>query len=278
MEAERGSDGMNQRKCWIDGCTQASISWGMCQVHYDLWVALVKLPRTRLLGSDLEKYEFYILRNPPIVIQETFGARSDCWVWRGGLTSYGYGSFTSSWCRHQGGSNRVHLFVLSQMVGIEINPHQETDHRCRFRPCSNPDHLERVDQRTNTLRGVSPVAKNARKTHCDNGHEFTPENTFVTDEGWRECRECNRMRNREYTSRPEVRKARRESYEPKTGVRGKGQYQAQRDTCRKGHELEGDNLIQEKRNRNGVVSYVRRCRTCVNEKARANHAKRTGGK
>ncbi len=28
------------------------------------------------------------------------------------------------------------------------------------------------------------------RTHCKNGHEFTPENTYVRPEGWRECREC----------------------------------------------------------------------------------------
>lgn len=269
---------MHERKCWIDSCTWTSVAWGMCQVHRDLWGKLVKLPRTRVLGSDLEKYEYYILRNPPEVIQTAFGAKPDCWVWCGGLTDYGYGAFTSSWSRHEGGSNRVHLFVLSQIVGVDINPREETDHRCRFRPCSNPDHLERVDQRTNTLRGISAPAKNARKTHCNNNHEFTPENTFVNENGWRYCRQCNRESNREYTSRPEVKEARRASYEPKTGVRGKGQYQAQRDECDEGHKLEGDNLIQEKRTRNGKVSYIRRCRTCTRAKQRSNHAKRAQGK
>jgi Pyruvate/2-oxoacid:ferredoxin oxidoreductase delta subunit len=168
--------------------------------------------------------------------------------------------------------------VLSQLKGFEINPAEETDHACRFRPCSNPDHLERVDQRTNTLRGLSPIAANARKIHCTNGHAFTPENTQINDEGWRVCRECGRESNRSYVSRPEVKAARLDAYVPKTGVRGKGQYQAQKDTCKEGHKLEGDNLIQEKRTRNEVVSYVRRCRTCVNAKARGNHAKRSGAK
>lgn len=33
---------------------------------------------------------------------------------------------------------------------------------------------------------------NARKTHCKNGHEFTEENTAVTDQG-RRCKECSRV-------------------------------------------------------------------------------------
>lgn len=29
-------------------------------------------------------------------------------------------------------------------------------------------------------------------THCQHGHEFTPENTYTRAEGWRQCRACNR--------------------------------------------------------------------------------------
>ena len=29
-------------------------------------------------------------------------------------------------------------------------------------------------------------------THCKHGHEFTPENTYTREEGWRQCRACNR--------------------------------------------------------------------------------------
>jgi hypothetical protein len=33
---------------------------------------------------------------------------------------------------------------------------------------------------------------NLRKTHCKNGHEFTPENTYVHQAGKRDCRTCRR--------------------------------------------------------------------------------------
>lgn len=33
-------------------------------------------------------------------------------------------------------------------------------------------------------------------THCPQGHEFTPENTYVTKDGKRHCRECRRVRQR----------------------------------------------------------------------------------
>jgi hypothetical protein len=34
----------------------------------------------------------------------------------------------------------------------------------------------------------------ARKTHCKHGHEFTPENTYMTPRGERQCRACVRRR------------------------------------------------------------------------------------
>lgn len=246
----------------------------MCTHHLARWTELVRVKRTRLEGvSDIERYEFYVNKNPSLQVQKEFGVRSDCWIWTGGLHTGGYGSFHSDWYRRERGSARAHIFQIVRILGQEIDPTEETDHLCRVRPCSNPDHLERISQRENTLRGIGFSAVNAAKTRCDNGHEFTPENVLVTVLGHRKCAECNRIKNREYTSRPEVKAARVEASVPITGVRGKGQYQV-KDVCKKNHKLEGENLVEEKRTRNGVVSYVRRCRICVNEKARDNHSKR----
>jgi hypothetical protein len=41
---------------------------------------------------------------------------------------------------------------------------------------------------------------NTKKTHCDHGHEFTPENTYMRI-GSRHCRECMRVRSRAYMAR-----------------------------------------------------------------------------
>jgi hypothetical protein len=68
--------------------------------------------------------------------------------------------------------------------------------RCQHRACCNPAHLEPVTSRENTLRGSSVVALNAAKTHCQRGHEFTPENTYPAQARpgviGRGCRTCRR--------------------------------------------------------------------------------------
>lgn len=259
----------------MDGCGYTATSWGMCHAHRKVWDKLIRIPRTRISG-DADRFEHYTLKNPSKDIQEIFGAKPDCLIWGGGLNPYGYGQFRSDWSKVEGGSVFTHLYAWVVVGENTRNPDCETDHLCRFRPCANHEHLEQVPQKVNTLRGEGPTAKNARKEFCDRDHEFTPENTWVDENGWRRCRECSREDNRKYTSRPEVKEARRDSYEPKTGVRGKGQYQAERDRCDDGHKLEGDNLLQEKRTRNGVVTHIRRCRTCRNAKAALNYAKRNG--
>lgn len=43
-------------------------------------------------------------------------------------------------------------------------------------------------------------AKAAARTHCRNGHEFTPENTYVRKDGGKQCRKCHNDKMRRYTA------------------------------------------------------------------------------
>jgi hypothetical protein len=65
------------------------------------------------------------------------------------------------------------------------------DHLCRNRWCCNPNHVELVTHRENTLRGDGLSARNARKTKCPQGHAYTEENTTISN-GRRFCRACHR--------------------------------------------------------------------------------------
>ena len=108
-----------------------------------------------------------------------------CWLWTAGLDGPGYGGFKL----HPLGMFRAHRISYKLMRGA-IPLGLEIDHLCRVRKCVNPDHLEAVTNRTNNLRGISPAALNAEKTHCKQGHEFSSENTHTRSDGGRRCRTC----------------------------------------------------------------------------------------
>jgi hypothetical protein len=48
------------------------------------------------------------------------------------------------------------------------------------------------------LRGESPSAVNARRTHCHRGHPFNEENTYIRPNGQRTCIACIRARAQRY--------------------------------------------------------------------------------
>ncbi len=115
-----------------------------------------------------------------------------CWLWTGNITARGYGMSC------HGGKQ-----VFAHIVGYELfnGPKPEgtdTDHLCRNHPCCRYSHLEAVPHKTNVLRGLSPIARNAFKTHCDKGHELTPDNVKILAGGGRRCIACRRIWTREW--------------------------------------------------------------------------------
>lgn len=119
---------------------------------------------------------------------------NECWIWQKQLSPEGYGRF-----RVEGEKVFAHIFSYNLFIG-PVPDGLELDHTCRVRSCVNPDHLKSVTHRVNTLRGIGPTAVNARKTHCNNNHKFTPENTRIA-QGKRHCRACARLRTAAYEER-----------------------------------------------------------------------------
>jgi hypothetical protein len=107
-----------------------------------------------------------------------------CLIWQRAKCPDGYGRVK------QGGVSRlVHVVVYEQANG-PVPEGMEIDHTCRKRLCINIEHLEAVTHLVNTLRGVGPTAKNARKTHCPRGHSLSGSNLYRHPSGRRRCRTC----------------------------------------------------------------------------------------
>lgn len=134
---------------------------------------------------------------------------SGCWLFTGFLNDGGYGVMADAQARTRPAHRLAYeAFVGPIPEGLQLDHLCHTrDTKCRggatcpHRRCVNPAHLEPVTQRENTLRGVSFSAVNATKTHCDKGHEYTPENTYQRTPTHRVCRICNNAAYRSYYRR-----------------------------------------------------------------------------
>lgn len=110
-----------------------------------------------------------------------------CWIWQGSIQPSGYGQF---WLN--GKMVRPHRVAYTLWIG-SIPEGKQLDHvrerGCISRACVNPAHLEAVTSRINTLRGDGFAAINLQKTHCPQGHEYSPQNTYAR-KGMRHCKTC----------------------------------------------------------------------------------------
>lgn len=114
----------------------------------------------------------------------------ECWAWTGTPYHRGYGRFSIQSPR----SRRSRQFLAHRVAWTLTNgPIQDgltLDHLCRNHGCVNPAHIEAVSHKENVLRGASPTAANAAKTHCAQGHAYTVENSKINRWGRRMCRQC----------------------------------------------------------------------------------------
>jgi hypothetical protein len=120
-----------------------------------------------------------------------------CWIFQGSLNNDGYAQI-----RHDGRTVRLHRLAWEAVNG-PIPKGMRVCHSCDTPACCNVAHLFLGTQRDNVRdmvikgRFKGRASLNAVKTHCPQGHEYTPENT-MTFNGMRSCRQCMNERSARY--------------------------------------------------------------------------------
>lgn len=182
--------------CTIDGCEKRVIARGWCRTHYTRWyetgstelgirppVSPPPPPQSRPIS---ERFEEKVLKG------------ENHWLWLGAKTGQGYGTIWDNTTRRHAMAHRVSWELAH---GEPIPDGLVIDHLCRTPSCVNPDHLEAVTVSVNTERGLAGEVggrRNRIKTHCPQGHPYSPENTYYYDGGKRRvCRACAISRTQE---------------------------------------------------------------------------------
>lgn len=169
---------MSRRACGFTGCARPHSAKGYCSPHY---MQAARGDALRPIGYRPSVTE-RILANS--------ASAGECIIWHGHTMANGYGVI--SWGNRQW---LVHRAVWTEANG-SIPDGLTVDHLCRNRACVNVGHMEIVTRAENSRRGggleVAHASYRAR-THCRQGHEYTPENTARGKSGGRSCRECNRQ-------------------------------------------------------------------------------------
>lgn len=154
-----------------------------------------QLPKEKQSPCVRCRFFKFVDKNGPIVRE---GLES-CWMWTGafmGHEPFKYGSFAGDSLPGITRSNRA-AHRASWVIHYGPIPEGKwTLHKCDNTKCVRPDHLFLGTHTDNMADCVSKGRfTGMEKTHCNNGHPFTPENTYV----WpkfptrRQCRACNNM-------------------------------------------------------------------------------------
>jgi hypothetical protein len=132
-----------------------------------------------------------VVKNP---LDNTVRTAAGCMEWLGTRAFYGYGK-----TMFRGKTTTAHRKVWTLTYG-EIPEGMCVLHKCDNPPCCNPDHLflgtHADNARDREAKGRGGGKKNT-VTHCKNGHEYTPENTYRYKRT-KYCRICVRAKTQRY--------------------------------------------------------------------------------
>lgn len=236
------------RLCSFPGCGRKHEGHGLCQGHR----------QQQKRGEELAPLFLHVRpkNTPPRILYDEVpcpvaGLKGPCHVFRGNISKGSDGGYGT--VGFKGKIVKVHRYVYERDVG-PIPEGMKIDHRCRVRACCNPDHLRCVTNQVNTTENVvnHQWQVMAARTHCKNGHEFTPENVPLKTSKGRGCRACNREKRRRFQERQRVKR-------PLVA-------RTPRTHCKRGHLLDETNTYITK------LGY-RDCRECGLIKQRAYQAR-----
>lgn len=165
--------------CDVSECNRSAHRRRMCSTHYGQW---------RQENPDkVRRYRTHGPLNERFWRQVNGDSAATCWTWTGTTDKDGYGKFVE--CGQWIASHRFAYEALR----AEIPAGLQIDHLCRNRACVNPWHMEPVTHRVNQWRRASRTGEPLHSTtHCPSGHELNALNLYISPEGGRTCRPCNR--------------------------------------------------------------------------------------
>lgn len=175
--------------CLVVECSRRPAARGFCMPHYKRWRRWGDPLGARPVVPPADRFRAAVVVGPAPVDRPGLG---NCHLWTGGRSKQGYGVFHPS----KGVYELAHRWAYVQARGA-IPADLVVDHLCRVRTCVNADHMELVTNEENLRRGAGYGLRNGMRTTCIHGHEYTPENTYISPCGGIRCRACGRLRDRD---------------------------------------------------------------------------------
>lgn len=187
---------MDERTCRIGVCTNTVRALGMCKNHYEQQrrrsAAPVRKRAPRV--DDMSRF-----------MQKTRELPNGCLEWTAALDQ-GYGVFSIPQTDKPSvfTTIRAHRWLWQQEHGplpghIDLDHYRWPQDGCIGRSCVR--HVRPASRQENLLRGDTVPSALLARTHCRNGHPFTPENTYTRTDGYRTCRTCTLVNNKKWRDR-----------------------------------------------------------------------------
>jgi len=124
----------------------------------------------------MERFELHYIPEP----------MSGCWIWTDTNNGHGYGLITVK------GQRKMAHRVAWELYRGPISEGLQANHKCDVRFCVNPNHLYLGTQAENLEDCITRgrMRKHAPPSRCPRGHEYTPENSYRTQNSGLRCRIC----------------------------------------------------------------------------------------